>query len=294
MQPVAAEGAIREQLTKLLTSIEFQNSERLCRFMRFVVDAKLRGDQDQVKEYLIGKEVFDRDADYDPRLDPIVRVEARRLRKKLDAYYAGPGAADSIRFELPKGAYVPEIHESAGEPDSVAVPNHPRRFWLKPAAIAVAVCGAVAAAYFGLRPAAVGTPAVVAVIPARWIWTGNDFPDITHDEDLSERLAAQLTAHGGVQVVAWPSIQRFKGKEITPRQMASEFGVTHMIIVSVRVEADGFRVTSYLMDPARDRKLGVSDRRGVALDSPANRDQATKPLVANFFESLEQQKKARP
>src|SRR6202000_2957692 len=95
---------VREHLDKVLSSPGFLNSERLCRFLRFSVDAKLRGDQENVKEYLIGKEVFDRDSSYDPRLDPIVRVEARRLRQRLDSYYAGPGSGDSVRVELPQGA----------------------------------------------------------------------------------------------------------------------------------------------------------------------------------------------
>ena len=76
----ALAASAREYVEKIASSPGFQNSERLCRFLRFIVEAKLRGEQDQIKEYVIGKEVFDRDGEYDPRLDPIVRVEARLLR----------------------------------------------------------------------------------------------------------------------------------------------------------------------------------------------------------------------
>src|SRR5258705_3551990 len=95
------EDLVRDHLAKILSSGEFQNSARLCRFLRFSVEALLLGEQAQVKEYLIGKEVFDRNADYDPRLDPIVRVEARQLRQKLEDYYAGPGASDAVRITIP-------------------------------------------------------------------------------------------------------------------------------------------------------------------------------------------------
>lgn len=82
---------VRAQLTRILSSAGFVNSDRLCRFLQFTVDTKLAGRESEIKEYLIGKEVFDRDDSYDPRLDPIVRVEARRLRTRLEEYYSGPG-----------------------------------------------------------------------------------------------------------------------------------------------------------------------------------------------------------
>src|SRR4030081_597398 len=105
--------AVRRQLDKILASGGFVNADRLCRFLRFTVEAKLKGEEAQIKEYVLGREVFDRDDRYDPRMDPIVRVEARRLRVKLDQYYDGPGRADPIRIEFPKGSYAPVVH-SAG------------------------------------------------------------------------------------------------------------------------------------------------------------------------------------
>ena len=67
---------------------------------------------DQLKEQLVGVEVFDRKGDYDPRTDPIVRVEAMRLRSKLKAYYTSAGRPDCVLIELPKGAYVPVVPEA--------------------------------------------------------------------------------------------------------------------------------------------------------------------------------------
>jgi hypothetical protein len=74
---------VRCQLDRLLASSVFANAGRMSRFLKFVVEQTLAGEGERLKEYVIGVEVFDRDASYDPRLDSIVRVEAARLRSKL-------------------------------------------------------------------------------------------------------------------------------------------------------------------------------------------------------------------
>ena len=101
---------VQEELQRILASPTFLNARRPSQFLRFIVDETLAGEE-RLKEYLIGVEVFDRPQDYDPKDDPVVRVEAGRLRKKLAEYYAGPGANDTLIIELPKGGYVPVFHE---------------------------------------------------------------------------------------------------------------------------------------------------------------------------------------
>jgi Tol biopolymer transport system component len=76
-------------------------------FLRFVVDCSLKGELELLKESVIGVEVFGRAPSYDPRIEPIVRVEARRLREKLQEYYEGQGSQDSVVIHLPKGGYAP-------------------------------------------------------------------------------------------------------------------------------------------------------------------------------------------
>src|SRR5688572_6191858 len=96
---------VRRQLDRLLASTGFANAGRMSRFLKFVVEKTLAGEGERLKEYVIGVEVFDRDASYDPRLDSIVRVEAARLRAKLAEYYAGEGKSDAVVLTLPKGGY---------------------------------------------------------------------------------------------------------------------------------------------------------------------------------------------
>lgn len=77
---------IRKELNRILNSKTFAGSERLCRFLTFTVEKALQ-EEAEINQYAIGREVFDRGEDFDPRADPIVRTEARRLRNKLDEYY---------------------------------------------------------------------------------------------------------------------------------------------------------------------------------------------------------------
>lgn len=104
-----SEQAIREALAKLLQSRIFSRSWRLGRFLQFTVDQVLAGKQKQLKEYVIGVEVYDRRSPYDPAVDSIVRTEARRLRGKLQQYYEFDGKTDPVRIFFRPGSYVPEI-----------------------------------------------------------------------------------------------------------------------------------------------------------------------------------------
>ncbi len=106
---------IRSQLDLILRSRSFIQSHRVRRFLEFVVQESLFGRPHRLKEYLIGLEVFDRQEAFDPRVDSIVRVEARRLRHKLDEYYRSEGREDSVRIVLHKGSYVPTYeYQTAG------------------------------------------------------------------------------------------------------------------------------------------------------------------------------------
>ena len=99
----------RQQLERVLASVTFRQVDRLKRFLNFTVSEALAGRGDQLKEYVIGVQVFDKDSTFDPRADPIVRVQARRLRARLARYYREEGGADAVLIDLPKGGYAPVI-----------------------------------------------------------------------------------------------------------------------------------------------------------------------------------------
>jgi TolB-like protein/tetratricopeptide (TPR) repeat protein len=101
------DGGARQELDRILGSVTFRQVDRLKRFLSFIVAEALAGRGHQLKEYVIGVQVFDKDASFDPRADPIVRVQARRLRARLVRYYREEGGGDSLVIELPKGGYAP-------------------------------------------------------------------------------------------------------------------------------------------------------------------------------------------
>ncbi len=99
--------AVRAEVDRLVGSATLRSSERLIRFLKYVVEQQLAGNGAQVKESVLAVEVFDRDASYDPRVDAVVRVQARRLREKLANYYATEGRGAAVVIGLPKGGYLP-------------------------------------------------------------------------------------------------------------------------------------------------------------------------------------------
>ena len=119
---------VAAQLQRVLASAAFANAPTLSRFLRYVVEHSLAGNDRSLKEFTLGVEVFGRGADFDPRIDTIVRTHARRLRAKLDEYYRGIGCADPILIEVPKGHYVPVLARKGLAPDpavQVAPPSSP-------------------------------------------------------------------------------------------------------------------------------------------------------------------------
>jgi len=100
---------VRDALARIAVSEEFRASPQLIAFPRFVTEAALAGGSDRIKAYTIGVEAFGRGAGFDPQIDPIVRVEATRLRPTLARYYAGTGAIDPVIIELSRGSYVPSL-----------------------------------------------------------------------------------------------------------------------------------------------------------------------------------------
>ena len=110
-----------QALERLLTWPEIARSPQLARFLDYIVRRKLEGQEQAIKAYAIAVDVLGRPADFDPQSDPIVRVQARRLRALLDQYYRTDGAAESLRIQLPVGRYVPDLVEVG---DSTAPPAH--------------------------------------------------------------------------------------------------------------------------------------------------------------------------
>ncbi len=109
--------AITEQLNRLVASPYFSHSKRFPNFLRFVVEQTLAGEVDNIKERTLGIEIFERDADYDTASDPIVRVTAAEIRKRVAQYYQDPSHERELCIALPPGSYVPQFIQPKGGPD---------------------------------------------------------------------------------------------------------------------------------------------------------------------------------
>jgi hypothetical protein len=118
-----SENLIREELSRILESSLFAQSDRLGRFLRFTVETALAGQADALKEYLIGTEVYERNSSYHPSEDSIVRSEARRLRAKLKEYYDSVGKDDPVLIYYRPGSYVPAFRPQLSEGSEQALTN---------------------------------------------------------------------------------------------------------------------------------------------------------------------------
>jgi TolB-like protein len=109
-----SQEAMRQQLARILESSLFLRSDKLSQFLRFIVEHVIAGNQDYLKEYVIGSEVYGRKPPYHPSRDSIVRTEARRLRSKLKDYYETEGKEDSVYVHFRLGSYIPIFRFRAG------------------------------------------------------------------------------------------------------------------------------------------------------------------------------------
>ena len=104
---------VQEELQRILASPQFEASDRNRRFFTYVVEETLAGRGERIKAYNIATMVFGRDDTFDPQLDPVVRMEARRLRRSLERFYLVEGAANAVRIAIPKGSYMPKFLNAA-------------------------------------------------------------------------------------------------------------------------------------------------------------------------------------
>lgn len=235
---------IREQVQRILRSEQFGNAPGLEKALSYLVEQSLAGRGGELKEVILALEVFNRGADFDPRTDSSVRTQIGRLRSRLSSYYEGPGRADPIVIEIPKGAYAPVF--SACEPDEPAVvkpavPRNRSSFWLWVAAAAV-VIGAAAWLAFAVRKS--DAVSSLAVLP---------FLDLTPErnyeffsEGMAEEIIDALVQNDRLRVIARTSSFQYKGQDRDIRRIGGELNVDAVMEGSVRKEGNHLRITVQL------------------------------------------------
>ena len=262
--PVAPDQ-VRLQLDRVLASDTFASAARLSRFLRHVVERTLAGEGDGLKEYTIGVEVFDRDGDYDPRIDSIVRVEAARLRTKLAEYYGGPGAADPVIIQMRKGGYAPDFAERAAGP----APDRATDRVVRPASLLLAAAVSVFAVTAVWRSGVGGrdqAPSPVSVVVLPFAHYSASAADERLAARLTDGVTSELARTGAVSVVSHTSALQYTRPHGPLREIARALDADLVMEATVLTEGDRVRIQARLVDGVRDRKLWVEEFVGRVAD----------------------------
>lgn len=248
---------VRAELDRILSSSAFTSAGRLARLLRYVVERSLAGEGDQLKEYVLGVEVFDRGDQYDPRLDSIVRVEARRLRARLEEYYRNAGATDAVVITIPRGSYAPVFEHRPPESRQVPATPRSRPRLIPPVALALGALAAVAVV--GVSSLAFRSTILGHQQPAIAVLPFEEHSGTAEDQRLASRLTDTVTTElarlGSVSVVSRWSARQFDGARIPLREIAQRLDVNLVMECTLEARGDRLRVTARLVNATNDRKV---------------------------------------
>ena len=260
---------VRAELERILASKGFATAGRLSKLLRHVVEKTLAGETDQLKEYAVGIEVFERDEKYDPRLDSIVRVEAGRLRTRLDEYYNAQGSSAAIRIGLPRGGYAAvftrvEAPPSGVAADTVAAARQPRRSRAAIPLAAGLLC-AIAAMVVWLggwswNPQRNDQHPAVAVLAFDANMAGDDNARLA--SRLTEAVTTELARLGTLGVASHTSATQFAGQRRSISEISAALRASYIVEASVDDNAGQLLVVARIVDAETDRKMWVADYRG--------------------------------
>jgi TolB-like protein len=224
---------VRAALERMLASPDFQAPDRLKKFLSFVVEETLAGRGTQLKGYTVGVRVFHRPDSFDPITDPIVRIQAGKLRRRLERYYLTGGAADPVRIGLPKGAYVPTFSHVTAD------------------------TGTQPTAHAGPAPHDMSEPRFpgpsIAVLPFTCIGDSSETRQFA--EGITEELVVGLSRFDGLAVISRQSTLRYRETTATVDEVSQILGVRFVLTGSVRKIESTIRVAAQLTDATDSAQL---------------------------------------
>jgi adenylate cyclase len=228
-------GEIREQLGRVLASPEFHATDKMRDFLRYIVEEKLAGRSHRLKGYTIAVNVFGRSEDFDATNDPIVRIQAGRLRRALERYYLVGGVSDPILIDIPKGRYIPRFTirsaPEGGKRGSVERPTH-------------------------LTAEPAQGPSL-AVLPFENLT--DDLEQLALTTGLTEELITELTRFQDISVIPCQPERRPSDLPSEPAELGRGVGARFILQGSVRRDTEAIKVSAHLTD--------TTDRRRVWADS---------------------------
>jgi len=288
--------AVQSALEKILASGTLAPSQQLCRLLKFVVDQENGGEGDQLKEYLIGVEVFRKDESFDPRIDPVVRTEARRLRNKLVEYYASEGLTDSIVIELPKGSYRPVFRpRSVATGTSSKLPAVSRIHGKLLAAGVVLALGGGAVYWLSTR----GTPPdrdhtslpSIAVLPLENL--SADAEQEYFSDGLTDELITDLAKLRGLRVISRTSVLPYKRIKRPLPEIARQLGVDYVVEGTIRGSGERVRITAQLIAVKNEHHVWADTFERDRRDALALQGEVARTIASQIHTHVTPQEEAR-
>jgi adenylate cyclase len=221
--------AIRAQLARILQSADFKASDKQRQFLSFVVEETLQGRASQIKGYTIAVAVYGRAETFDPQVDPIVRVEAGRLRRAMEYYYLAAGSNDPLRIVIPKGTYIPVFN-------SAEAPLPEFKTHIKKSAV----------------NRASGKPSI-AVLPLTNLT--DDGAQNYFSNGLTEEITVEIARYQDIRVIAAQSTMRFKGQKVDPENIGRDLGVRYLLTGSVRNDLNSIKIIIGLIDTPMSQQI---------------------------------------
>ena len=225
--------AIRAEIEAVVGSSVFAGSDRLIGFLRYIVGEALEGRGDRLKEYAVALAVFDQSETFDPQTNTIVRVQAGRLRRRLEMYYLTDGVAATVHISVPKGGYVPLFEQRQA---AVAVSDSPAPASVEPLS--------------ATDNRTVRSSPSIAVLPFE-NYSGDPGDQFVAD-GITEEVIANLARFKDLFVFSRSTTAKLAQDGADIRQLRDELGVDFVIEGSVRKSGQIVRVTVQLIDASSD------------------------------------------
>ncbi len=263
----------RRELDRILSSQHFPASQKRREFLRYIVEEALAGRADRLKGYSVALAVFGRDDTFDPNADPVVRLEARRLRRDLDSYYVHAGVNDPVRISIPKGSYAPSI-EWQNKPDARSPDDGDRAADVSAVADSAIEPEAIAASGRNFRnvlAAGALIATMIAIVPIGWFWFAGrtQVPSAAAAREPAlvilpfEALGStQTTSYlaQGIRLELVNNLFRFPGFRLyslpaaaetqmkgDPAELGRNLGVTYVVHGSVRTDPEEILVAAQVV-----------------------------------------------
>lgn len=212
-------GAIQSQLSRMLEAEVFQNSLTLGRFLQFIVEETLAGHETQLKEYTIALKLYAKKPDFNPQVDPIIRIHAWRLRRTLHQYYLQDGKNDDVIIEIPKGAYIPVFKKRDQEPDEPAFSENSEPLSRK-----------------GIS---------VAVLP--FINNGEDAGTVAFADALADHISTELTRYSELSVISYYSCRNIISRVSDVKEAGLLLDARYILTGTVQSDSRRLRIRVQLI-----------------------------------------------